>query len=98
MRMRIIASLTALVCLCVATSSRAQGLGGSGTVQGTVKDPTGGVMVSVAVDLSNPVSGFKRRATTDSGGRFVFSNLPPNNYRLEINAQGFATMRRDIDV
>ena len=48
--------------------ARAQGLGGAGTVQGTVKDPTGGVMVAVTVDLSNPVTGFKRSATTDAAG------------------------------
>ncbi len=56
----------------------AQGLGGAGTLQGTVKDPTGGVMVAVGVDLSNPVSGFKRTATTDAAGKFIFHNLPPN--------------------
>src|ERR1700682_1303081 len=79
-------------------SARAQGLGGAGTVQGTVKDPTGGVMVSVVVDLSNPVTGFKRSATTDEAGQFVFRNLPPNPYHLAISAQGFAPMGRDVDV
>jgi hypothetical protein len=78
--------------------ARAQGLGGSGTVQGTVKDPTGGVMVAVTVDISNPVTGFKRSATTDAMGRFVFRNLAPNPYRLEVNAQGFDTLTRDVDV
>ena len=29
-------------------------------MQGTVKDPTGGAMVSASVTLSNPVSGFRR--------------------------------------
>jgi len=33
-----------------------QELGGAGTLQGTVKDPTGGAMVSVSVELSNPVT------------------------------------------
>jgi hypothetical protein len=79
-------------------SARAQGLGGAGTVQGTVKDPTGGVMVSVTVDLSNAVTGFKRSATTDEAGQFVFRNLPPNPYHLAITAQGFAPMARDVDV
>src|SRR5580692_6413068 len=78
--------------------ARAQGLGGSGTVQGTVKDPTGGVMVAVTVDIGNPVTGFKRSATTDAMGRFVFRNLAPNPYRLEVTAQGFDTLTRDVDV
>ncbi|HEX4346276.1 MAG TPA: TonB-dependent receptor, partial [Vicinamibacterales bacterium] len=76
----------------------AQGLGGAGTVSGAVKDPTGGVMVAVAVNLSNAVSGFKRETTTDATGRFVFHNLPPNSYHVEVDAQGFQTLARDVDV
>src|ERR1700687_4453821 len=79
-------------------SSFAQGLGGAGTVQGTVKDPTGGVMVAVTVDISNPVTGFKRSATTDQAGKFVFRNLAPNPYHLEVTAQGFDSLKRDVDV
>jgi hypothetical protein len=77
---------------------RAQELGGAGTLQGTVKDPTGGVMVAVTVTIVNAVSGFRREATTDAGGRFTFGNLPPNPYRLEVTAQGFAPLQRDLDV
>src|ERR1700681_314998 len=80
------------------TPARAQGLGGAGTVQGTVKDPTGGVMVAVTVDISNPVTGFKRSATTDAAGKFVFRNLAPNPYHLEVTAQGFDSLKRDVDV
>src|ERR1700722_17001986 len=80
------------------TPVSAQGLGGAGTVQGTVKDPTGGVMVAVTVDISNPVTGFKASSTTDAMGRFLFRNLAPNPYRLEVTAQGFDTLTRDVDV
>jgi hypothetical protein len=79
-------------------TSSAQELGGAGTVQGTVKDPTGGVMVAVVVNISNLVSGFKRTATTDAMGRFVFRNLPPNPYHIEVSAQGFRTLDQDVDV
>jgi hypothetical protein len=79
-------------------AGRAQGLGGAGTVQGTVKDPTGGVMVAVDVALSNPVTGLKRDATTDAMGRFAFRNLPPNPYHLVITAQGFQTLEQNVDV
>jgi hypothetical protein len=60
----------------LASPARAQGLGGAGTVQGTVTDPTGGVMQAVQVRISNPVTGFSRNATTDAGGKYVFNNLP----------------------
>src|SRR2546426_2506436 len=53
----------AVLSLLVASLARAQGLGGAGTVQGTVKDSTGGVMQAVQVRISNPVSGFSRTVT-----------------------------------
>jgi len=81
-----------------AASVGAQGLGGAGTVQGTVKDPTGGVMQAVQVTISNPVTGYARTATTDATGHYVFSNLPPNPYHVTVEAQGFQKLERDIDV
>src|SRR5947209_8604965 len=80
------------------SSAGAQGLGGAGTLQGTVKDPTGGVMQSVEVRISNPVTGYSRSATTDAAGKYVFNNLPPNPYHITVDAQGFQTLERDVDV
>src|SRR5260221_13164150 len=76
----------------------AQGLGGAGTIQGIVKDPTGGVMQSVEVVIRNPVSGFTRTTTTDAAGKYALSNLPPNPYRISVEAQGFERLERDVDV
>ena len=76
----------------------AQGLGGTGTIQGTVKDPTGGVMQAVEVKITNPVSGFTRTATTDATGKYVLTNLPPNPYHLSVEVQGFQPLARDVDV
>jgi hypothetical protein len=76
----------------------AQGLGGAGTVQGVVKDPTGGVMQAVTLTLTNPVSGFKRETTTDGVGRFTFGNLPPNPYHIAVEVQGFQRFERDVNV
>jgi len=67
-------------------------------VQGTVKDPTGGVMQSVEVRITSPVSGFSRATTTDAAGKFAFRNLPPNSYHVSVNAQGFQQLERDVDV
>ena len=76
----------------------AQALGGAGTLMGTVKDATGGVQVGATVSLSNPVAGFKREATTDQAGQFVFRNLPPNPYHLAIAMANFQTLVKDVDV
>src|SRR5947208_10676269 len=80
------------------TGAQAQGLGGAGTLQGTVKDPTGGVMQAVEVKITNPVSGFSRTTTTDPAGKYVFSNLAPNPYHIVVEAQGFQKLERDVEV
>ncbi len=79
-------------------AAEAQGLGGAGTVQGIVKDPTGAVLVAADVTISNAVSGYRKQASTDIGGRFVFHNLPPNNYHVAVTAEGFQPVERDVDV
>jgi hypothetical protein len=87
------------MCLALCSSIvHAQGLGGAGTIQGTVKDPSGGVMQAVEVKITNPVSGFARTTTTDAMGRYVFSNLAQNPYHVAVSAQGFQTRERDVDV
>ena len=94
----IVLQLVVAVCTIGLGAARGQELGGAGTVQGTVKDPTGGVMQSVEVKISNPVSGFNRTTTTDATGKYVFRNLAPNPYHISVAAQGFQTLERDINV
>jgi outer membrane cobalamin receptor len=106
MRARVLRSTGSAVAIVVVAAAavvfspwlHAQELGGAGTVQGTVKDPTGGVMVAVSVEISNPVSGLRRTATTDASGRFVFRNLPQNPYHVAVDAQGFQKLEKDVDV
>ena len=86
------------ICAIGVTGAAAQGLGGAGTVQGIVKDPTGGVMQAVEVRISNAVSGYSRTTTTDTAGKYVFTNLPPNNYHISVAAQGFQPLEKDVDV
>ena len=80
-------------------SARAQELGGAGTLQGTVKDPTGGVMVSASVSLSNPVSGFRRDSTTDEGGTIQSSGTyPPIRITSRSPRRDSSRSRRDVEV
>ena len=90
-------ALVAIAAIGVGTAN-AQGLGGAGTVQGIVKDPTGGVMQAVEVRISNAVSGYSRTTTTDGAGKYVFTNLPPNPYHISVAAEGFQPLEKDVDV
>jgi hypothetical protein len=70
----------------------------SGTVRGTVLDPSGAAIVGASVEVQNPVSHYDRTVVTDSQGRFQFDNLPYNNYHATANAGGFQSSEQDIDV
>jgi hypothetical protein len=79
-------------------SASAQSGGSSTSVTGTVVDPTGAVVANATVEVRNPVSGFSRTATTDSGGKFTIPNVPFNPYHVSVSGQGFAPYAHDIDV
>ena len=72
----------------------------SGTVHGTVLDPSGAVIPGAAVTIENPVSHYSRSTVTDSQGKFEFDNLPYNNYHLSAaaTATGFQVAAEDINV
>lgn len=72
--------------------------GNSGSIIGTVLDPSGAVIPNAAVQISDPVSGFNRVAVTNSTGGFDFSNLPFNPYHLTVSSKGFAPYVRDVEV
>ena len=70
----------------------------SGSIEGTVKDPSGAAVAGAAVDISYPVSGFKRTTTTRADGGFRFTNVPFNPYHLVVTAAGFESYAADVDV
>jgi Carboxypeptidase regulatory-like domain/TonB-dependent Receptor Plug Domain len=85
----------ALVVLFSASSNWAQS---SGTIEGSVKDTSGGVVPNATVEISYSVSGYQREATTGSDGSFRFTNVPFNSYHMTITASGFAGYTQDVDV
>ena len=55
----------------------------SGTVTGTVTDPSGAVVSGASVSISNPVSEYSRKVVTDKAGHYQFTSLPLNPYHLD---------------
>ncbi len=86
-----------LVLVCIAISSSAQSVGNSGSVSGTVSDPTGAVVPNAKVEIRNPISGFDRTTVSDSAGKFEFTNLPFNPYHLTVTADGFNSRVQDVE-
>ena len=71
---------------------------GSGTVQGRVDDGGGQVVAGALVRIQNKVSGYLETVRTDGSGKFIFYNVPFNNYHLEAGAPGFTRAHRNIEV
>jgi len=91
------AILAALISLAGSFVS-AQSGGSSGSVSGTVLDPTGAVVANATVEIQDPVSHFDRSATTDKSGNFTIPNIPFNPYHMTVNAEGFAPTAQDVVV
>ena len=76
----------------------AQSAGSAGTVSGTVVDPSGLVVAGAKVQIRNSISGYTQSVVSDTKGTFRLYHLPPNPYHLEVNADGFATAVRDLQI
>jgi hypothetical protein len=72
--------------------------GNSGSIEGTVLDPSGKSVADAAVAITNAVSGLERNATTDKDGSFHFTNVPFNPYRLTVTAKGFAIYSQEVEI
>jgi len=70
----------------------------SGTIEGTVVDSTGAIVVGAMVEIRNPITGFEQTAVTDSMGTFRFANIPFNPYHLQVSQPGFAPAAQDVNV
>jgi len=66
----------------------------SGSINGTVKDATGGVLPGATVTVSNPSTGVTRTVSTNDTGEFVVPNLPPGTYTIRVELQGFKVLEK----
>jgi Carboxypeptidase regulatory-like domain/TonB-dependent Receptor Plug Domain len=65
----------------------------TGALTGTVTDPSGGVIAGTTVTLTNIGTGQSRTTTTDAGGSYKFSLIPPGNYSVTFGASGFKKLQ-----
>ena len=72
----------------------------TGTLIGTVTDAQGGVLPQAIVHLSSPaLIGGAQTRTTNGKGQLRFPALPPGQYVLDIEAQGFSAYHEaDIQI
>ena len=63
----------------------------TGTLLGTVLDPTGAVVPNASVTITNEGTGVSDKMTTTAQGFYTFPTLSPGQYSLSVEMPGFKT-------
>lgn len=71
--------------------ARAQGVGASADLTGTVTDPSGGGVPNVKITVFDEAKGQERTAHTDEHGSYRVQGLAPSSYRVTAEHSGFST-------
>ncbi len=79
----------ALFC-CVSLPLAAQSV--TGTILGTVFDPSKAVIAGAKITATNTAQGWNQQSVTDSSGDYIFTHLPPGDYAINVSAAGFQTV------
>ena len=84
--------VTALVLFAGSVASMQGQTSGTGSIEGTVSDPTGSVVAGATITATDTSTGVKTTGTTTGSGRFVISLLQPGTYDVTVAAEGFSTL------
>jgi protocatechuate 3,4-dioxygenase beta subunit len=60
-----------------------------GSIEGTVKDASGGVLPGVTVEARNSATNAPQVTVTDASGAFRFPSLVPGRYTITATLSGF---------
>jgi hypothetical protein len=63
----------------------------SGEISGVISDASGSVMPGVRVTLTNVATNAIRLTQSNESGVYVFPAVPPGNYSLKVELEGFST-------
>jgi hypothetical protein len=83
----VLSCLFALLCIC--SPSALGQAANTGTIAGTVTDPSGAAVVDATITLTDIATNTERTAVTNEAGRYIFANVISGTYNLTINKTGF---------
>src|SRR5579875_3764722 len=70
----------------------AQGI--TGTITGTVTDPTGAALPGATVTVTQASTNAVHTVTTSDNGSFTATQLPPGDYTVQVEHEGFQRFRQ----
>ena len=88
----------ALAFLLSSTLLLAQTTVGSGSIQGTVTDPSGAVVSGAKVVITHQGTGQTQTLTTNASGSYTSGALDPGNYKVQVSAKGFSSVNEALVV
>jgi hypothetical protein len=65
----------------------------TGTISGTVTDPSGAIVPGVQVIARDAATGAQRQVTTNQVGQYAFPSLVPGTYELDFTIADFAPLK-----
>jgi hypothetical protein len=89
-----LAALASVACLLLAASALPQGIA-TGTISGTVTDPSGAAVGGAKVTSVNAATNQSIVGETNEAGIFSQRSVPPGIYKITIEAKGFRTLVLD---
>jgi Carboxypeptidase regulatory-like domain/TonB dependent receptor len=84
--LKLLVCLTALLFVPIAFSQQI-----TGSIRGTVTDPSSAVIEGATVSARQNETGLTRTTTTDHAGAYLLLELPVGHYQLQIERNGFQT-------
>src|ERR1700688_2533026 len=88
----------AITFLLFSTLVLAQTTVGSGSIQGTVTDPSGAVVSGAKVAITNQGTSQTQSMTTNASGSYSSGALDPGNYKVQVSAKGFSSVSEGLTV
>jgi Carboxypeptidase regulatory-like domain len=87
-------ALMLVVCASSALSAWAQSTS-TGTVAGSVNDPSGALVSGAAVTLIDTATNIARSTTTNATGRYIYVDVNPGIYAITVSKAGFETTKTE---
>src|SRR6266478_1548676 len=91
-RLHVLLPVMALLCLALAPHLRAD------TISGTVKDPSGAVVIGARIEISGNNLAQPLLLTSDESGKFAAPNLSAGKYSLRVSKVGFDDLVTTVDL
>jgi len=85
-------------CLAVLVATAAWAQAPVGTISGTVRDQSGGVLPAASVTIRNVATGVERHLTSDLDGTFTAPALAAGTYEVVASLNGFRNQRLEVTV